>query len=94
MDPSDTRSVYKIRSHDIAPALGVLDLSNADALILTGTGMPTLKAIPRLSERLGLPVLSSNLCLAWAAMTRCGLKLPDGAPSEPLFSGWKQRIRG
>lgn len=93
MDPSDTRSVYKIRSQDIASNLGVLDLSKAEALILTGTGMPTLKAIPSLSERLGLPVLSSNLCLAWAAMTTCGLKLPPGEATEPLFSGWKQRLR-
>ena len=93
MDASDTRSVYKIRSQDIANNVGVLDMSEADALILTGTGMPTLKAIPALSEHLGLPVLSSNLCLAWAAMTKCGLKLPGGSTVEPLFSGWKERLR-
>jgi len=93
MDPSDTRSVYKIRSGDIEANLGVLDLATAEALILTGTGMPTLKAIPGLSERLGLPVLSSNLCLAWAAMTRCGVALSPGNMTEPLFSGWSQRLR-
>ena len=93
MDPSDTRSVYKIRSQDIAFNLNALDLSKAEALILTGTGMQTLKAIPNLAERLGLPVLSSNLCLEWASMTTCGLKLPPGEATEPLFSGWKQRLR-
>lgn len=93
MDPSDTRSVYKIRSVDIAANIAALDLSKAEVLLLTGTGMPTLKAIPGLSKLIGRPVISSNLCLAWAAMTACGLTLPAATATEPLYSGWQQRLR-
>jgi maleate isomerase len=93
MDPSDTRAVYKIRSVQIASNIAALDLSKAEVLILTGTGMPTLKAIPDLSKQIGKPVLSSNLCLAWVAMTTCGVSLPAATATEPLFSGWAARLR-
>ena len=36
------------------------------ALGLAATGMPTLRAIGEISHATGKPVLSSNLCLAWA----------------------------
>jgi maleate isomerase len=93
MDPSDTRAVYKIRSKEIASNVAALDLSNAEVLVLTGTGMPTLKAIPELSRQIGKPVLSSNLCLAWMAMTTCGVSLPAATATEPLYSGWAPRLR-
>ena len=65
-DRADTRRIYSLGSEDALQALEQLDTAAADAVLITGTGMPSLGALAR--ARLELPLLSSNLCLAWAAM--------------------------
>jgi len=92
LDPSDTRSVYQIRSRDIPARIAELDLRDADVLLMSGTGMPTLRAIPGLCEVVGRPVVSSNLCLAWAALRACGVSLPDASQREPLYGGWSSML--
>jgi len=92
LDPSDTRSVYKNRSRDIPANISRLDLSKADVLVMTGTGMPTLRAIPLLCKEIGKPVISSNLCLSWAVLKACGVGLPSSTLQEPLYSGWLQKL--
>ena len=95
IDPHDTRSVYKIRSASVLENVKKLELERADVLVLTGTGMPTLKAIGVVAEALGKPVLSSNLCLAWALQRAAGIAdaMPAPTAAEPLFSGWASRLR-
>lgn len=93
LDPSDTRSVYKIRSDSVLKNVSQLAMDRAEVLLLTGTGMPTLKAIPVISEAIGKPVLSSNLCLAWSVLRATGVELPQPTASEPLFGGWHGRLR-
>lgn len=95
VDPSDTRSVYSIRSGTVLDNVRKLDLDRAEALILTGTGMPTIRAIGVIAEALGKPVLSSNLCLAWALHRAAGIADAMPAPTtlEPLYSGWANRLR-
>lgn len=93
LDPSDTRSVYNIRSRDIPAKIERMDLSEADVLLMSGTGMPTLRAISDLCDATGKPVISSNLCLAWAALKACGADLPQATSGEPLFGGWAGRLR-
>ena len=46
----------------------------------SGTGMPTLRALREFRHECALPVLSSNLCLAWA-LTRAAA--PELAPPLP-----------
>ncbi|WP_323038414.1 hypothetical protein [Gemmobacter sp.] len=41
------------------------DPSGAEAIVLLGTGLPTLPALVQAADAT-IPVLSSNLCLAWA----------------------------
>lgn len=62
----DTRGIYGLRSADALAALdgGVSD--DAEALLMSGTGMPTLAALAPAAARIGRPVLSSNYCLAWS----------------------------
>jgi maleate isomerase len=62
---SDTRRIYALGSADALRALESLNTAHADAVLISGTGMPSLGAIAR--AELGVPMLSSNLCLAWAA---------------------------
>ena len=60
----DTRNIYTLRTAAIAQVFDTLDVSGCEAVVLSGTGMPTLRAMAQ--RALPVPVLSSNLCLAWA----------------------------
>ena len=76
-DMRDTVNIYRLDPDTAARHFaGALDGVQADALLITGTGMPSLGIIPRLQERLAMPVLSSNLCLAWACQRAVGLDCP------------------
>ena len=63
-----------------SPRLGRID---ADALVLSGTGMPTLAALPEIRAVAGVPVLTSLTALAEEALRVVKEKVPD------LFSGGK-----
>jgi len=76
-DRSDTRKIYQLTSADAQRGLGRLNVGNAQAVVVTGTGMPSLRALGHAG---GLPVVSSNLCLAWQATQRL-LGKPCDAPS-------------
>ena len=71
-DLLDTRNIYKLRTAKVREIFDQLELRRCDAVLLSGTGMPTLRLIAQLS--LPVPVLSSNLCLAWAL--QCAVHAP------------------
>ena len=89
---SDTRTIYELSHRDALAGTRELDLSRADCLLFTGTGMPSLPAIRALGDDLGIPVVSTNLCLAWAICRRLGSSVPHGP--HPLFNGWQERLDG
>ena len=62
----DTRLIYNLRSADALGALQTFDPGDADVILLSGTGMPTLAALAPAEAQFGRPVVSSNLCLARA----------------------------
>jgi len=66
LDSMDTRMIYRLGSSDILRELADIDVGTADCVLVTGTGVPTLNALAPAEKRLGVPVLSSNLCLAQA----------------------------
>ncbi len=66
----DTRNIYKLRMAAVLQVFDTLDASGCDAVLMSGTGMPTLGVMAQ--RHLAVPVLSSNLCLAWAM--RCGVE--------------------
>lgn len=78
---SDTHRIYELTSDDAREALQRIDRTGADVLLATGTGMPTLRALRTLRDELPLPVLSSNLCLAWALTREAA---PELAPASPV----------
>ena len=82
MDPAltDTHRIYELTSDDALTALRKIDKSGADCLLASGTGMPTLRALRALRSELKLPVLSSNLSLAWALTQTAA---PELAPATP-----------
>lgn len=82
VDPAltDTHRIYELTSEDALAALRRIDCTGADCLVASGTGMPTLRALRLLRTESALPVLSSNLSLAWA-LTRTAA--PELAPPSP-----------
>lgn len=85
---ADTRGIYALGTRDAAAALARADLRDADAVLLSGTGMPSLPLIA--GAKLGIPLLSSNLCLAAALCDRIGAgDLLD--PASPLAAAWHAR---
>lgn len=93
IDAEDTRNIYRIRIPMVLEAAHRLNAASADAIVMTGTGMPTLRAIPEVARQFGKPVLSSNLCLAWALLRRAGVEIPAprGQLGESLIGGWVER---
>jgi maleate isomerase len=97
LDPGqgDTRAIYGLSPRDAAERIKYRwQNRQADAYLITGTGLPTLRAVAELSEMLPGPVLSSNLCLAWATLQVAGIDLGALAPTThmPLLAGWEARI--
>ena len=93
-DLADTRGIYGLHTSRVQRMLATLDTRDCDALLLSGTGMPTLRSIAALPDT--RPVLSSNLCLAWA-MQQTVSTHACGAHSLRAFIGpdavWRQRLR-
>ena len=93
MDATDTRAVYKIRAPMVHEAADRLDTRDVDAILISGTGMPSLRVMPSLALRTGKPVLSSNLCLAWALLRETGVACepPRADLGETLIGDWALR---
>jgi maleate isomerase len=53
---------------ELARSVGSAVISNADAVVLSCTGWPTLSLIPELERELGRPVVSSNLAIGRHAL--------------------------
>ena len=87
---ADTRSIYALSSQDAALSLAGADLSGADAVLLSGTGMPTLGA---LRARGALAFISSNLCLAWSLLRAAGDRRA-GEHHGAMTTGWQKRLHG
>lgn len=75
---NDTRAIYELNSHVALSALRDFcderPLPAVDAVVFTGTGMPTAPILEAAEQRAGCPVLSSNYCLALACERSLGLE--------------------
>lgn len=83
---SDTRKVYNVTSANALVDARRLRCRDADAILLSGTGMPTLGAIGGISRAFGKPMLSSNLCLRWMLGAKLG---PRGDPPWDDRAAWE-----
>ncbi|WP_034157468.1 maleate cis-trans isomerase family protein [Sphingomonas sp. ERG5] len=78
----DTRGIYALDSEDARAALLSLGDLAVDAILITGSGMPSLPLLADPPPNLP-PIISSNLALAEALLDQLGLPLPD----------WRARCR-
>jgi maleate isomerase len=86
---ADTRGIYDLTSGQAAEVLAGLDLSGVDAVLLSGTGMPSLPALAT-GHPSGVPVVSSNFCLAAKMVSALGRDdLLDGGLG---IAGWRDRL--
>jgi maleate isomerase len=88
-DLLDTRNIYKLSTPRVLEVFAQLDTTRADAVLLSGTGMPTLRTIAHVDP--GVPVLSSNLCLAWALTAAAGGEA-SLAPWLARDARWRRRL--
>lgn len=85
------QGIYELQSANARAALGSLDAQDADAIVVSGTGMPTLGVLQE--QRAGPPLYASNACLAWRLRAhlaggpdphdRPGVRRPGAGQSQP-----------
>ncbi|SFC03206.1 maleate isomerase [Polaromonas sp. OV174] len=85
--------IYSLSAAQANSVLGELgSLAGVDALVMLGTGMPTLEPLLQANrEAKGVPVLSCMLCLAWKAVE---LVNPGGHSIQSWLVGehWAPRL--
>jgi maleate isomerase len=84
--PDGFHPIYTISARAVARAASRLNQS-VDAIVLLGTGAPTLGAALELGSRPGPPILSSMLCLAWASLICAGRRPADACSLAAWLSG-------
>lgn len=60
----DTCGIYALSSADALQVLRSATLDDVDAVVFSGTGLPTIAALRQAREVTDIPVVSSNYCLA------------------------------
>lgn len=87
----DTRSIYALSGAQAGELIRrQFREVEADAYLVTGTGLPGLRLIADLGAEHGRPALNSNLALAWYCLQRAGIALGDRQPGDgdTLLGGW------
>lgn len=85
---TDTRTIYELTADQAQTALSEANVAGADAILVSGTGMPSL---PVVNPRGATPIISSNYCLGLRMLHASGrASLLDADGLEPL--GWRKRL--
>jgi maleate cis-trans isomerase len=72
----DVTNIYVTTAEDAYRLARSIDCEEAQAVFLTGTGMPTLPVLQALEHDLGKPVLSSASAMMWHALRSAGVREP------------------
>ena len=84
----DTRSIYDLGSLNVKAALEAVSFDGIDAVVVSGTGMPSL---PVIACDWAVPILSSNLCLAAQLLASVNSSAISDAGSLAI-NGWQKRL--
>lgn len=93
-EDSDFHPIYSLRAGNASEALAELRDVKHDAIVMLGTGMPTLKPIADAAGADGPPVLSCMLCLAWRSVQQIDGRDPsaDTVLAWSRGAGWSERL--
>lgn len=91
---SSFHPIYNLAGSAAHAALQALEDKPLDAIVMLGTGMPTLRPIADSIGWRGAPVMSCNLCLAWRAVEALDHQSPRRATLEAWLNGedWAARL--
>jgi maleate isomerase len=81
---SSFHPIYSLGGSAASQALRTLEGKPLDAIVMLGTGMPTLHPIADAIGWNGAPVMSCNLCLAWRAIEA----LEKSPPRRETLQDW------
>jgi maleate isomerase len=81
-------AIYTTSSASANTAAQALNTSSADAVLMLGTGMPTLKTLLIQRERAGPPWLSSMLALMWQSIAA----IPNTPPERSELQTWLDAV--
>jgi maleate isomerase len=92
-EPSGGHPIYDLPAASAEKALASIDRKNADAVVLLGTGMPTLGPILAFASSSDIPILSCMSALAWRSLVVFDAGLAEvGAMRRYLAGeGWSER---
>jgi maleate cis-trans isomerase len=87
--------IYSLGGSVAARALRTLEGKPLDAIVMLGTGMPTLHPIAGSIGWNGGPVMSCNLCLAWRAVEALDKHSPRRSTLEEWLhgAGWVAQLK-
>ncbi|MBP0496327.1 maleate cis-trans isomerase family protein [Pararoseomonas indoligenes] len=85
--------IYAMDSAGAEAALKALDPAGLDAIVMLGTGMPTLQPLFAHGSWGGVPVLSCMLCLAWRSVEAVTGGGAGPASLQGWLGGWDWRRR-
>ncbi len=85
-DDSDFHPIYSLKADSSFDALNSLENRGLDAIVMLGTGMPTLKPILDVANWNGPPVTSCMLSLAW----RTVMFIDGTAPTADNMLDWSR----
>jgi maleate isomerase len=72
----DVTNIYDETAERAYRLARTVDRDTAQAVFLTGTGMPTLPVLEALEQDLGKPVISSASAMMWHALRSAGVRRP------------------
>jgi maleate cis-trans isomerase len=93
--PDQFHPIYSIAASNAQEGLDELEDMNLDAIVMLGTGMPTLEPILERPAVGGAPVMSCMLCLAWASIDAVRGQEPSADALRTFIrgEGWGERLR-
>lgn len=78
-------SIYEVSTDSVVATARKMISTGADLILLSGTGVPTVPAIDVLSQTTAVPMISSNLALAWWMLRTLGIGLHQ-SPSRAMHA--------
>jgi hypothetical protein len=91
---SNFHPIYDLPAASAEDALAAIDLSQVEAVVMLGTGMPTLGPILGRAASSGVPILSCMSALAWRSLMvfEPGLAATDAMRRYFAGEGWRERF--